>query len=102
MEAQSQLIPRISFKGVFIFMLVLFISLLFLSDPLLLLGFSKSVSYFITTSIGATVGSIIVLLKIDAKHGDSPLFKKRIVLSFIIGFTSSALMIFIFGGDVLG
>lgn len=100
--SKQLLIPRISFKGVFIFMIIMLISLLTLTAPLQSIGLSAVMSYFIATTIGATAGSMLVLLKIDAKEEDKPLFMKRIVLSLIIGVTSSALMTFVFGGDLIG
>lgn len=97
-----QLVPRISFKGVFLFMIIMVASLLLLTTPLKAVGLSEVMSYFIATALGATIGSMIVLLKIDARKEDRPLFKKRIILSIIIGVASSALMTFVFGGDLIG
>ncbi|MYL57616.1 hypothetical protein [Virgibacillus halodenitrificans] len=99
---KKQLVPRISFKGVFIFMIMVLGSLLILNPPLQSIGLSAVMSYFIATSLGASIGSMVVLLKIDAKKEDKPLFMKRIILSLIIGITSSALMTFVFGGDLIG
>lgn len=99
---QNSIVPRISFKGVFTFMVLLFIGLLLIPTPLQLIGLSKIVSFFIAAGISSTIGSIVVLTKIDAKEGDKLLFKKRVLISFIIGFATSALMTFVFGGDMFG
>ncbi|MCC2252403.1 MAG: hypothetical protein ACQEWU_08140 [Bacillota bacterium] len=98
----NRIVPRISFKGVFIFMLFLLIGLLVLPTPFMQLGLSKLVSYFIACAVSSSIGSILVLTKIDATSTDKPLFKKRVILSIIVGLVSSGLIIFVFGGDIFG
>ncbi|MFS0750527.1 hypothetical protein [Oceanobacillus sp. 1P07AA] len=98
----SKIIPQISFKGVFIFVGTLFIGTIILSMLLRLIFQSEPLIYFLSAGISASLGGIIVLTKVDAKSIDRPLFKKRIILAIVVGFVTSALMTFVFGGDILG
>lgn len=99
---QSRIIPRISFKGVFVFMTILFLGILFLTIPLKYIPISKTMSYFLSAGISASIGISVVLTKIDGKTEDKQLIKKRRFISIIVGFAASALMTFVFGGDILG
>lgn len=96
MAKGSRFLPRVSFKGAFIFCLILFIGMPLLAKPFQLVGFSANVSYFLSAGISASTGLALILTKIDAKPEDRPLFKKRIILSIVFGFAASALMIFFF------
>ncbi len=99
---ESRLIPKFSFKSALIFCAILFSGMLLLTKPISLLGFSKTVSYFLSAGISASTGLALILTKIDAKPEDRPYFKKRIFISIIVGFAASALITFVFGGDVIG
>jgi hypothetical protein len=98
---EPKLIPKISYKGVFIFLIILFAGVYLIPILLNFLGLSKSVSYFLAAGISSSIALILILTKIDAKKGDEVYFKKRIIISIIVGFTTSALMTFVFGGDVI-
>lgn len=98
---ESRLIPHISFKGVFIFIFILFIGMLIIPIPLRYFHLSESLSYFISAGVSAFIGMSIELTKVDGKSEDKVLFKKRILIALIIGFSTSALMTFVFGGDIL-
>lgn len=102
MDSSGKFLPRISFKGAFTFCLILFIGILLLTRPFQLVGLSNKISYFLSAGISASAGLILVLTKFDAKPEERHLFKKRIMLSIIFGFTASAIMIFVFGGDAIG
>ncbi len=102
MPGVNKLIPKISHRGVFVFFMILFLGLMFIPSPLRFVGISKALSYFLAAWISSTLGMIIVLTRIDGKPEEKIYFKKRILLSVIVGLTSSALIIFIFGGDVIG
>jgi hypothetical protein len=99
---QSRIIPRISFKGVFVFMTILFLGVLFLTIPLKYIPISETMSYFLSAGISASIGISVVLTKIDGNTEDKQLIKKRRLISIIVGFAASALMTFVFGGDILG
>ncbi|MFD1413181.1 hypothetical protein [Oceanobacillus jeddahense] len=99
---ESKLIPRISFKGVLVFLFILFIGMFIFPLPLSYFQLPEAVIYFISAGIASSLGIGIVLTKIDAKTEDKPYFKKRIIIALIVGFASSALMTFVFGGDVIG
>ncbi|HEY4602029.1 MAG TPA: hypothetical protein VIG73_12240 [Cerasibacillus sp.] len=102
MTNDTRLIPRVSFKGVFIFMIILFIGTLFIPQFFLLLGLSLRLSYFLAAGISASIGLIFVLTKVDATPGEKHFFKKRIIISIIVGFATSALITFVFGRDLIG
>ncbi|GEN29958.1 hypothetical protein HNQ35_000341 [Cerasibacillus quisquiliarum] len=97
-----KLIPKISFKGVFIFMIILFTGTLFIPKFFLLLALSMRLSYFLAAGISASIGLIFVLTKIDASTAEKHFFKKRIIISIIVGFVTSALITFVFGRDLIG
>lgn len=99
---ESKLIPRISYKGVFVFIFILFLGVLLIPIPLEILHLPKTVSYFISAGISCSVGLSLVLTVIDGEKEDKPFFIKRIIISTIVGFATSALIIFIFGGDIIG
>ncbi|NBJ71088.1 MULTISPECIES: hypothetical protein [Clostridia] len=96
------IIPRISFKGVFVFMSITIIGLLILPALFMEIGITKTASFFIACTISSSIGSILVLTKVDGKPAEKTYFNKRIVLSISIGLLSSALIIFVFGGDIFG
>ncbi len=98
---QFKLIPRISFKGVFIFLIILFGGMMILTVPFEYLRLPPSVNYFLSGGISATIGMALVLTKIDGKKEEQHLLKKRLLLAVIIGFSVSALMTFVFGNDVI-
>jgi len=100
--SQSKLIPKISYKGVFIFILVLFLGVLLIPVPLKAFHLSKVMSYFISAGISASVGLSLVVTIIDGHKDDQAIFKKRILISTIVGFATSALIILVFGGDIVG
>lgn len=99
---ESKLIPRISFKGVLVFLSILFVGMLVFPTFLSYFQLPDAVSYFFSAGIAASLGIGIVLTKIDGKAEDKPYFKKRIIVALLVGFVSSALMTFVFGGDVIG
>ncbi|PAD47830.1 hypothetical protein [Shouchella clausii] len=99
---QSRLIPRISPKGVFVFMMILFFGMLLLSIPLKYIHLSETMSAFLSAGISAAIGIGIVLTKIDGKTTVKRLNRQRIRIAIIVGFATSALMTFVFGGDLLG
>ncbi len=99
---QPRILPRISFKGVFVFVFILFSGVLFIPVPLKYIHLSETMSYFLAAGISSSIGMSIVLLKIDGKTDNKLLFKKRVLISIVVGFAASALMTFVFGGDILG
>jgi len=102
MPGEGKIIPKISYKGVFVFFMILFFGLMFIPTPLRFAGIPKSFSYFLAAWISSTLGMVIVLTRIDGKPEEKSYFKKRVLLSLIVGLTASALIIFVFGGDVIG
>ncbi|MBA4603591.1 hypothetical protein [Thermoactinomyces mirandus] len=98
---RPRILPRISFKGVFVFVTILFSGILFIPAPLKYIHLSETMSYFLAAGISSSIGMSIVLSKIDGKTNDRLLLKKRILLSIVVGFATSALMTFVFGGDIL-
>lgn len=102
MTKEMKILPKVSFKGAFVFMIILFLGILLIPRPLILFGIPVSISYFISAGVSSSVGLSIILTKIDGKPEEKPYFKKRILISIIVGFATSALMVFVFGGDVIG
>lgn len=98
---ESKLIPKITFKGVFVFMIILFIGMLCLPIPLQIFPISKKINYFISAGISASIGLSLVVTIIDGKKDEKAYLKHRIIISTIVGFAASALMILVFGGDIL-
>ncbi|RFA33631.1 hypothetical protein CAI16_14265 [Virgibacillus dokdonensis] len=96
------IIPRISFKGVFVFMSITILGLLLFPTLFMTLGITKTASFFIACTISSSIGSMLVLTKIDGKPTERIYFRKRMALSMIVGLLSSALIIFVFGGDIFG
>lgn len=102
MTGENKLIPRISYKGVFVFFLILLLGLIAIPTPLIIIGLSKKFSYFLAAWLSSTLAILLVLTRIDGKQEEKIYFKKRVLLSIIVGLMSSALIILVFGGDVLG
>lgn len=63
---------------------------------------STLINYFLSTGISASIGLILISTMIDAKEEDKPFFRKRIILSTIVGFASSGLIIILFGSELIG
>ncbi|WP_148709049.1 hypothetical protein [Falsibacillus albus] len=90
----SMKLPRISFKGVFIFMLIVVLGNLFLVKPLLMLGLEKNWSVYWATSFSAAVGMSLVLLFIDDKAKSRQSAFKRLILSILVSCGVSYFLIF--------
>lgn len=88
--------PRISFKGVFVFVVILGLGMLAATKPLILIGLSETMSLFIATSVSSTIGMSLVLLKVDDQVKDPNLKLKRILLSAVVSIVFSYLLVFHF------
>ncbi|MGE6257759.1 hypothetical protein ACQKCU_07570 [Heyndrickxia sporothermodurans] len=75
---------RISAKSIMFFLIFVSLVNFLLAQPLVLLGISKDLSYFLSTSISGTAGLTIVLTVIEAKVRNRKQIFNRMLLSFVI------------------
>ncbi|WP_433744335.1 hypothetical protein [Falsibacillus pallidus] len=90
----SMKLPRISFKGVFIFMMIVILGNFLLVKPFQLIGLGHDWSLFWANAAAATIGMSLVLLLIDDKVKDRALIFKRLILSIIVSFGVSYFLVF--------
>ncbi|MGE8204901.1 hypothetical protein ACQKP0_10085 [Heyndrickxia sp. NPDC080065] len=75
---------RISAKSIMFFLIFVSLVNFLLAQPLILLGFSKELAFFISTSISGTIGLTIVLTVIEKKIKNRKKILNRLLLSFVI------------------
>lgn len=75
---------RISAKSIIFFLLFVSLVNFIIAQPLILLGLSTNLAFFISTSISGTAGLTLVLTVIETKIKNRKKVLTRLLLSFII------------------
>lgn len=95
MQTETNIFPRISFKGVLIFMLIVAAGVILLVKPFMGMGLPRQWSLYLATAVSSTIGMSIVINVVDEKVQDRKKRRKRTILSFIVCFSVSFVLIFL-------
>lgn len=93
-QGEEMVIPKIGFKAVFVFMLIVATALFLFPPPLIKIGLSVKWSLYLTTSLSSTF-AMTVAIAISSKERPKKPLHKRLFFSAVVCLPLSFVVLFL-------